>query len=73
MVPALFAGWGKAAFMCDRSGHTEIWISDAAGSHLMPLTSMGTLGTFAGMPRLSRDGLDIALMVVLKAIRTFME
>jgi dipeptidyl aminopeptidase/acylaminoacyl peptidase len=48
------------AFASNRSGHTEIWTSDAQGGNLMALTSMGTLATFAGTPRWSPDGLEIA-------------
>ena len=50
----------KLVFMSNRSGETEIWTAGADGGNLMPLTAMGTLGTFAGTPRWSPDGLEIA-------------
>jgi DNA-binding winged helix-turn-helix (wHTH) protein len=46
----------RLVFMSDRSGTTEIWVSNADGSSPMQLTSMGGAGT----PRWSPDGKLIA-------------
>jgi dipeptidyl aminopeptidase/acylaminoacyl peptidase len=48
----------KLAFHSNRSGSTEIWVSDADGSHLAQLTNSG--GTNNGTPRWSPDGSRIA-------------
>jgi Tol biopolymer transport system component/DNA-binding winged helix-turn-helix (wHTH) protein len=48
----------KLAFHSNRSGSTEIWVSDADGSHLAQLTNCG--GTDNGTPRWSPDGSLIA-------------
>jgi len=46
----------KLAFMSDRSGTMEIWMSDADGGNAKQLTSIGNAGT----PRWSPDGKAIA-------------
>jgi Tol biopolymer transport system component/DNA-binding winged helix-turn-helix (wHTH) protein len=56
--PALSADGRRLAFMSNRSGSTEIWISDADGSGLHVVTSFG--GPLTGSPRWSPDGRWIA-------------
>jgi DNA-binding winged helix-turn-helix (wHTH) protein len=46
----------KLAFMSDRSGQLEIWVSDADGSHVRQLTHLGSCGS----PQWSPDGRWIA-------------
>jgi len=46
------------AFRSDRSGSSEIWLSDAQGENPVQLTSFG--GPLTGTPRWSPDGLQIA-------------
>lgn len=48
----------KIAFRSDRSGASEIWMSDAEGNNPVQLTSFG--GPLTGTPRWSPDGLQIA-------------
>ena len=48
----------RIVFASDRTGSDEIWVSDAAGSNLVQLTSFG--GPMAGIPRWSSDGRRIA-------------
>jgi Tol biopolymer transport system component/predicted Ser/Thr protein kinase len=48
----------RIAFSSDRSGHYEIWLSDASGQNQVPLTSLGAAVT--GSPRWSPDGQKIA-------------
>ena len=48
----------RIAFCSDRTGSDEIWVSDAAGSNLVQLTSLG--GPMAGTSRWSPDGRRIA-------------
>jgi Tol biopolymer transport system component len=48
-------------FRSNRSGGwPEVWTADSEGRNLAMLTSMGEQGTFAGTPRWSPDGLEIA-------------
>ena len=47
----------RVTFYSKRSGSSEIWISDADGSNLIQLTSLGVL---SGTPRWSPDGKFIA-------------
>jgi serine/threonine protein kinase len=47
----------RVVFVSDRSGESEIWVSDASGSGAMQLTSMGAN---PGFPRWSPDGKTIA-------------
>jgi Tol biopolymer transport system component/DNA-binding winged helix-turn-helix (wHTH) protein len=49
----------KLAFMSNRSGTLEIWISDRDGSHPLQVTDMGGVGT----PRWSPSGRSIAFDV----------
>lgn len=49
----------RLAYMSDRSGTMEIWISDLDGSHAVQLTAVGTAGT----PRWSPDGENIVFDV----------
>jgi Tol biopolymer transport system component/DNA-binding winged helix-turn-helix (wHTH) protein len=49
----------KLAFMSNRSGTLEIWISDRDGSHPLQVTDMGSVGT----PRWSPSGRSIAFDV----------
>jgi Tol biopolymer transport system component len=44
----------RIAFISTRSGHAEIWISDAGGENLTQLTSLG--GPHTSQPRWSPDG-----------------
>jgi Tol biopolymer transport system component/DNA-binding winged helix-turn-helix (wHTH) protein len=46
----------RLAFVSDRTGSSEIWVCDTAGSNLVQLTSSGGVGT----PRWSPDGRRIA-------------
>jgi Tol biopolymer transport system component/DNA-binding winged helix-turn-helix (wHTH) protein len=46
----------RLAFASDRTGSSEIWVCDTAGSNLVQLTSSGGVGT----PRWSPDGRRIA-------------
>lgn len=48
----------KIAFMSDRSGNYEIWVSDSDGSNALQLSSFGIRST--GTPRWSPDGKLIA-------------
>ncbi|MFN0170314.1 MAG: TolB family protein [Bryobacteraceae bacterium] len=48
----------RIAFTSDRSGSTEIWLSDSDGSHATPLTSFR--GPITDLPRWSPDGRRIA-------------
>ncbi len=48
----------KIVFHSDRSGSPEIWVCDANGANLQPLTSLG--GPYAGTPRWSPDNRRIA-------------
>jgi Tol biopolymer transport system component len=48
----------RLTFESTRSGATEIWVSDADGSHAAALTSFG--GPLTGSPRWSPDGREIA-------------
>ena len=48
----------KIAFMSNRSGNWEIWVSDSDGSNVLQLSSFGTKDT--GSPRWSPDGKLIA-------------
>jgi len=48
----------KVAFMSDRSGNLEIWVSDSDGSNAFQLTSFG--GPAVTTPRWSPDGTRIA-------------
>ena len=48
----------KITFDSNRSGHTEIWVSDADGSNAVQLTSLGIQET--GSARWSPDGTQIA-------------
>jgi Tol biopolymer transport system component len=49
----------RLAFVSDRSGTNEVWISNVDGSDPRPLTSFG--GPWTGSPSWSPDGLRIAL------------
>lgn len=49
----------KIAFISNRSGSMELWISDRDGSNPFPVTSMGNVGT----PRWSPNGKSIAFDV----------
>jgi serine/threonine protein kinase/Tol biopolymer transport system component len=56
---AQFSPDGKRlAFQSDRSGHMEIWVCDADGTHAQQLTAMGAGNN--GTPRWSPDGQMIA-------------
>ncbi len=44
---------GKIALASDRSGHWEVWVTEADGSKPVQITSMG--GPFTGNPRWSHD------------------
>jgi serine/threonine protein kinase len=57
--PAFSADGRRLAFQSNRSGSPEIWVSDADGSSLHPVTSFG--GPSTGSPRWSPDGRWIAL------------
>jgi Tol biopolymer transport system component/DNA-binding winged helix-turn-helix (wHTH) protein len=57
--PQLSPDGKKLAFMSNRSGTMEIWISDRDGSHPFQLTDMGGAGT----PRWSPNGRSIAFDV----------
>ena len=48
----------RIAFSSNRSGHYEIWVSDASGQNQLQLTSLGA--TVTGSPRWSPDGQKIA-------------
>jgi len=52
----------KLAYMSDRSGTMEIWVSDRDGSHPRQLTAIGDTGT----PRWSPDSLSVAFDVQLR-------
>jgi Tol biopolymer transport system component len=53
----------RIAFVSDRSGSREIWISDAEGSNSVQLTSLGATVLYG--PRWSSDGSDIGFAAVL--------
>ena len=57
--PQLSPDGKKLAFMSNRSGTMEVWISDRDGSHPFQLTDMGGVGT----PRWSPNGRSIAFDV----------
>lgn len=57
LVPQFSPDGRKIAFQSSRSGHAQIWICDADGTHLAQLTG---LPGFAGTPRWSPDGRYIA-------------
>jgi Tol biopolymer transport system component len=48
----------RITFASDRTGSSEIWVCDSAGSNLVQLTSFG--GDLVGTPRWSPDGRRIA-------------
>ena len=48
----------RIVFGSNRSGTTEVWVSDREGRNPMPLTNMG--GPHTGTPRWSPDGREIA-------------
>jgi Tol biopolymer transport system component/DNA-binding winged helix-turn-helix (wHTH) protein len=54
----------RIAFHSDRTGNFEIWVCDAAGSHLVQLTSFG--GPMVGTPRWSPDGRRLAFDGLVK-------
>jgi Tol biopolymer transport system component/DNA-binding winged helix-turn-helix (wHTH) protein len=54
--PQLSPDGKKLAFMSDRTGTMEIWISDRDGSHPVQVTDMGGVGT----PRWSPNGRSLA-------------
>ena len=56
--PAYSPDGAKLVFVSNRSGESEIWISDADGNNAMALTSLG--GAMPGSPRWSPDGRKIA-------------
>jgi len=56
--PALSSDGQRLAFTSNRSGASEIWISDADGSAVHAMTSFG--GAVTGSPRWSPDGRWIA-------------
>jgi Tol biopolymer transport system component/DNA-binding winged helix-turn-helix (wHTH) protein len=58
-APQLSPDGKKLAFMSNRSGNMEIWISDHDGSHPFQVTDMGGVGT----PRWSPIGRSIAFDV----------
>jgi Tol biopolymer transport system component/DNA-binding winged helix-turn-helix (wHTH) protein len=57
-APELSPDGRKLAFISDRSGTLEVWISDAAGRNAIALTSFA--GARLGNPRWSPDGRRIA-------------
>ena len=57
-APELSPDGRKLAFISDRSGMLEVWISDAAGRNAIALTSFA--GARVGNPRWSPDGRHIA-------------
>jgi Tol biopolymer transport system component len=57
-APDLSPDGKQVAFQSDRSGSTEVWVSDTDGSNALQLSSFGTAST--GTPRWSPDGKLIA-------------
>ena len=67
LYPAYSPDGRKIAFMSQRSGTDEIWISDSDGSKATQLTSFGGSAIYG--PSWSPDSQNIAFTVVKKGIR----